>query len=440
LGHGYSFLKAIGRGSFGEASLVQDREGKRYVMKTIDVSRLDHEHQREAGNEVKVLASLAHPYIVHFVECFIENGALAIVMDYAEGGDLGKLIERQRKLGEPFDEAQILRWFTQMALGLKYLHKQQIIHRDMKPSNVFLTREKDLRIGDFGISKMVGSKTAVVEDTIGTPYYISPEICTEKLYSFASDLWALGVIMFELVSLRVPFDAQNIPSLVKKITSGSVPQLPQSISADMRRLICGLLVQDHIARPTAENVLQTHIVRTEMHRMLREKHPETTPPLEAMRSRSKQHNHVVDESPRAGLQPQFQLPQAAIMRNISAQPGVCSDSPGLWSRGLRTPRPESAGRRRPTSVGPNIAPQHWPRQAVAMALPSGSPRRCHEKEAAFGRAQSAGGNMTPGRPNCLRSAIPNSRPPSAIHSRPPSGRPSRGRRSIGSTAFAHGGC
>merc|ERR1719401_2755236 len=302
-------------------------------------------------------------------------------------------IQRQQKLNELFHESQLLRWFTQMTLGLKYLHKQQIIHRDMKPHNVFLTKDKDLRIGDFGISKTLGGRSVVVEQTIGTPFYLSPEICKEKLYSFASDIWALGVILFELASLRVPFEAQNIPTLVKKITSGSVPQIPEAYSTELRKIISRLLQHDHTCRPTAADIVHTNFIRSEMHRMLREKHPSSTPPLDAMGSdRTLQQNRQEDVvHPKC---PQLEFPVPGI-RNASPELGSDYGSPPISSGRARnnTPRLVSTSR-------PNVL-----RQSAAIVLPSGTPRQsCCEKD----------GLVITGIPSCPR------RPPSSLQSRPPS--------------------
>lgn len=287
LGRQYTEVRSIGRGSFGEASLVKDGSGKLCVMKTIDITKLDKEQQGDAANEVKVLSSLKHPYIVRYHESFVENGTLAIVMDYAEGGDLAKRIARHREKQQPFTEGQLLRWFTQVALGLKYLHNRHIIHRDLKPQNIFLTRE-DLRIGDFGISKTLGSSDVKEETTMGTPYYFSPEICREKLYSFASDIWALGCILYELAALKVPFEATNIPSLIRKITGGKLPAMPSTFSNDLRLLCSGLLSRDYSRRPTAVEILQNTIVQTEMRQMLNEKptrsEASTSPPLSSTTS------------------------------------------------------------------------------------------------------------------------------------------------------------
>jgi len=268
--HGYSKVRDIGQGSYGKAILVQDPEGKLYVMKTIDMSAMDKKQRRDAINEVRVLSSLKHPYIVSYRESFSEQSTLAIVMDYADGGDLYHRISRTRKAGQSLIERQILRWFTEATLALKYMHDKHVLHRDLKSQNLFLTSSDRLRVGDFGISKVLESTLAFARTAIGTPYYLSPEICQEKPYSFGSDIWALGCITYEMAALRVPFDAQNIQALVQKITRGSTPQVPQHYSQELRQLCGDLLHRDQSQRPTATDIIQRRYVQDEIRRMLTE--------------------------------------------------------------------------------------------------------------------------------------------------------------------------
>jgi NIMA (never in mitosis gene a)-related kinase len=239
-------------------------------MKVIDMSRMDGKQRKDAINEVKVLSSLKHPYIVSYRESYTENRNLNIVMDYADGGDLHQRITRTRHAGKSFAEEKVLRWFTEATLALKYLHDRHVLHRDLKSQNLFLTSQDRLRIGDFGISKVLESTAAFARTTIGTPYYLSPEICMEKPYSFSSDIWALGCILYELAALRVPFDAQNLQALVQKITRGPTPQLPSTCSAELRQLCGDLLHREQSSRPNACEILQRQIIQSEIRRMLRE--------------------------------------------------------------------------------------------------------------------------------------------------------------------------
>jgi len=269
-GRGYTKIKDIGQGSYGRAVLVKDRDDKLYVMKIIDMSRMDSKQRKDAINEVRVLSSLKHPYIVSYRESYTENRNLAIVMDYADGGDMHQRIQRMKAAGKIFAEDKITRWFTEATLALKYLHDKHVLHRDLKSQNLFLTAQDRLRIGDFGISKVLESTCAFAKTTIGTPYYLSPEICMERPYSFSSDIWALGCVLYEMAALRVPFDATSLQSLVQKITRGPTPALPSSYSQDLRQLGGDLLHREQNSRPSAQELLQRPVIQTEIRRMLRE--------------------------------------------------------------------------------------------------------------------------------------------------------------------------
>jgi NIMA (never in mitosis gene a)-related kinase len=192
------------------------------------------------------------------------------VMDYAEGGDLYNRVAKQRKAQQNFPENQIVRWFTQGSLALKHLHERHVLHRDLKSQNLFLTASGRLRIGDFGIAKVLDSTAAFAKTTIGTPYYLSPEICQERPYSWSSDVWAMGCILYEMAALRVPFDAANIRALVTKITRGPMPVVPSRYSADLQRLCGDLLQREERKRPTSTDVLRYPIVQTEIRNMLKE--------------------------------------------------------------------------------------------------------------------------------------------------------------------------
>eukprot|EP00930_Biecheleria_cincta_P041594 TRINITY_DN28533_c1_g1_i1.p1 TRINITY_DN28533_c1_g1~~TRINITY_DN28533_c1_g1_i1.p1 ORF type:complete len:578 (-),score=67.64 TRINITY_DN28533_c1_g1_i1:433-2136(-) len=272
-GRGYVQVKKIGSGGFGTTYLVNNHDGEVCVMKTIDISSISREQQTDAVNEAKLLASLKHPYIVRFRETFLESMkdgsvvTLAIVMDYAEGGDLQDRISKTRFASKTFPEAQILSWVTQTTLALKYMHGCSVLHRDMKSQNLFLTKNDQLLVGDFGISKVVESSSEVDKSTLGSPYYLAPEICKKSLFGGASDMWALGIVLFELAALRVPFQAQNLQMLMHKICHMDAVPLPEPYSRELRTLCRGLLNREHTERPTAAEVLQLPIIKSEIARL-----------------------------------------------------------------------------------------------------------------------------------------------------------------------------
>lgn len=161
--------RVLGRGAFGVAYLVTKRDqGDCLVMKRIEMGHMSVVQREEAQNECRVLTELVGgPYIVRVVDHFIELERLWIVMDYADGGDLASRIEAQKKSGAPFSEACVVDWIVQLCLALRHAHERRVLHRDLKPQNVFLMRDGAVRLGDFGISRVLSSTMSVVNTCMG---------------------------------------------------------------------------------------------------------------------------------------------------------------------------------------------------------------------------------------------------------------------------------
>ncbi len=138
-------------------------------------------------------------------------------MEYCEVGDLASHIKQKAKKGETFTEEEILNWFIQICIALDYIHGRKILHRDIKSQNIFLTTNHTVKLGDFGISKLLESTNEAAMTVVGTPYYMSPEVCENKPYTFKSDVWALGCVLYELCTLQHAFSASNLLGLVYKI-------------------------------------------------------------------------------------------------------------------------------------------------------------------------------------------------------------------------------
>eukprot|EP00747_Dinoflagellata_sp_TGD_P144130 gnl/TRDRNA2_/TRDRNA2_176460_c3_seq9.p1 gnl/TRDRNA2_/TRDRNA2_176460_c3~~gnl/TRDRNA2_/TRDRNA2_176460_c3_seq9.p1 ORF type:complete len:563 (+),score=112.99 gnl/TRDRNA2_/TRDRNA2_176460_c3_seq9:92-1780(+) len=267
---GYTEIKKIGEGSFGKAILVRDDAGAKLVCKMVDVSKASAKETSEAVKEAKLLSSLKHPYIVHYRDSFIKEGWLCIIMDFCEGGDLSSKIDQARKSRKPLSEDEVLKLLTQALLALKYIHEKHILHRDLKPGNFFLSSSGNLKMGDFGIAKVLDCTVACARTQIGTPYYLSPEVCQEKPYTWPSDIWAMGCILYELCALKVPFDAPSISGLVQRILKSPAPEVPPRYSDFVRGLCAEMLNKDPKKRPSPEEILQRPRMRAVVQQMLAE--------------------------------------------------------------------------------------------------------------------------------------------------------------------------
>ncbi len=189
----YAKVKRIGKGAFGVVDLVKGKDKRLYVMKIVlrTGPKVSASGQvREAVNEANILKTLNHPNIVEFKEVFNEGRHICIVMAYCESGDLKQRIKKAQKSGKYFKQNLVMDWFVQMAQGLHYLHAQHIMHRDLKPQNIFLTKNNRIvKIGDFGVTQKVDWTLHEAQTMVGTPYYMSPELATNAPYTQKSDVW-----------------------------------------------------------------------------------------------------------------------------------------------------------------------------------------------------------------------------------------------------------
>ncbi|XP_075943416.1 serine/threonine-protein kinase Nek1 isoform X2 [Anarhichas minor] len=263
----YEKVKKIGEGSFGKAILVRSKQdGHQYVIKEIGISAMSSKETQESRKEVAVLANMSHPNIVQYKESFEEGGCLYIVMDYCEGGDLFKKINSQK--GVLFSEEQIMDWFVQICLALKHVHDRKILHRDIKSQNIFLTKNGTVQLGDFGIARVLNSTVELARTCIGTPYYLSPEICENKPYNNKSDIWALGCVLYEMCTLKHAFEAGNMKNLVLKIIRGSYPPVSLHYSQELRSLLALLFKRSPRERPSVSSVLDKPFLTCRIERFL----------------------------------------------------------------------------------------------------------------------------------------------------------------------------
>jgi serine/threonine protein kinase len=255
----YETLSSLGQGSFGTVYKAKRKsnnssaDGLICVMKIIPIAQLDPTSQQDSLNEVAILSSLDNYYIVKYFDSFIEDNKLHIIMEYCEKGDISALIKSRT---QPLKENRIWEIFLQSCLGLEYLHSRKILHRDIKTLNIFMFDDKNIRIGDLGVARVLSSTATFAHTVIGTPYYLSPELCEEKPYNVKSDVWALGCVLHELCTLKRPFDASNPGALILKILRSSYPPLNSTFSAEIREIVKLCLLKDQKKRPDVQTILR----------------------------------------------------------------------------------------------------------------------------------------------------------------------------------------
>lgn len=277
-------VRVLGKGSFGEAILIQGTSPPHplAVCKLVHLAAMKREEQKEALTEVRVLSQLKHPNIVEYIGSFESGGYLHILMEYCNAGDVEQLIKKQK--GTYLEENVVASLFIQVCSALRYLHERRILHRDLKTQNIFLSikegatttddgpsnhSEKKIiaKLGDFGISTILRNTLALAKTICGTPYYFSPELCLNRPYNNKSDIWSLGCILYEMVTLKHAFDANSMKALMARILSGQYAPVPSVYHATLQPLIDGMLQQKVDKRLSIQQVMKTAFVEQHVERM-----------------------------------------------------------------------------------------------------------------------------------------------------------------------------
>ncbi|KIK70729.1 hypothetical protein GYMLUDRAFT_32770 [Collybiopsis luxurians FD-317 M1] len=281
----YEPLDIIGNGAFGIIRKVRRKtDGMIFARKELRFEKMQERDRKQIVAEVNILKELHHDNIVRYHDRYVdkEAGILYILMEYCGGGDLSMVIQQAQKHNRPIPEDTIWNYFMQILLALQHCHhpnghgrngsggagsaggfesegrerRNQILHRDLKPDNVFLDENNSVKLGDFGLSKAL-LQTNFANTYVGTPYYMSPEVMQEKAYDSKSDIWSLGCLIYELCAHKPPFhEAKSHSELSILVRNGRIPPLPKGYSQALSGVIKAMLNLNPAMRPSAAQLLQ----------------------------------------------------------------------------------------------------------------------------------------------------------------------------------------
>ena len=257
----FEILAKLGEGSYSTVYKVKRKiDSKIYALKKVRLKKLSSKEKENSVNEVRILASIKSPHIISYKEAFLDENSqnLCIIMEFAEKGDLYQKITYYKKNKHYFDELEIWKIFIQMTKGLKSLHDLKILHRDLKSANIFLFNNNLAKIGDLNVSKVCYKGLGYTQT--GTPYYASPEVWKDEPYDYKSDIWSLGCIIYEMLTLHPPFIADSMDGLYRKVIKGKFEIINDKYSNDIWELIKKMLKINPKERPNCNEILKMSCV------------------------------------------------------------------------------------------------------------------------------------------------------------------------------------
>ena len=277
----FEILQVLGEGSFGYIAKVKSRlNHKIYAMKKIDLSKIKEQKVINLMmNETKILSELDNPMIVKYYKTFNEDGALFILMEFMDNGDIGGIYKASKTLGKPIPEEKIYDIFIQSMKALSYIHSKKLIHRDIKPDNLFITVDGNVKLGDFGVSaalqndeennnnnnnfnnvselnqnKQIGNVKST-NTVVGTPLYMSPEMLNYLKYDLKTDVYSMGVTFYILCYWDFPRKPAMDMNLELKIIDIPIQQNKDFYSPELKDIILKMIEKDKTKRPTSEQAL-----------------------------------------------------------------------------------------------------------------------------------------------------------------------------------------
>ncbi|ACO60661.1 predicted protein, partial [Micromonas commoda] len=254
----YEVGRAVGKGGYAVVYKGTRRDdGTRVAIKQVDLHEMSERKRLRCLREVQLLGNLRHPGIVEMYDSFLDDEKLCIVFEWAAGGDLKRLLRKHLAAGALLDEGTVWRTFRQIAAAVAHMHERRVMHRDIKPANVLVTANGRCKVADLGLGRQFGSNTVAVDSKVGTPYYVSPEVVKGEPYDWSSDVWSLGCLLYELATLRSPFEMEgaNLYAVFQRISTNSWAPLPSHrFSPPLVELVRQMMDPNPRDRPSAREV------------------------------------------------------------------------------------------------------------------------------------------------------------------------------------------
>ena len=260
--HDFKIISKLGEGAYSTVYKVKRVvDNNIYALKKVKLLNLSEKEKQNSLNEVRLLASIKSNFVISYKEAFFDekDSTLGIVMEFADRGDLYQKIVEHKKSAMFFEETDIWRIFIQLVKGLKALHDLKILHRDLKSANVFLLSDGTAKLGDLNVSKV--ARRGLGYTQTGTPYYASPEVWKDQPYDNKSDIWSLGCVLYEMITLRPPFRAQNMEGLYNKVIKGQFSRIPDRFSNELFEIVKLLIQINTDSRPSCDEILRNPIIQ-----------------------------------------------------------------------------------------------------------------------------------------------------------------------------------
>ncbi len=258
----FKIISKLGEGAYSTVYKVKRVvDNNIYALKKVKLLNLSEKEKQNSLNEVRLLASIKSNFVISYKEAFFDekDSTLGIVMEFADRGDLYQKIVEHKKSAMFFEETDIWRIFIQLVKGLKALHDLKILHRDLKSANVFLLSDGTAKLGDLNVSKV--ARRGLGYTQTGTPYYASPEVWKDQPYDNKSDIWSLGCVLYEMITLRPPFRAQNMEGLYNKVIKGQFIRIPDRFSNELFEIVKLLIQINTDSRPSCDEILRNPIIQ-----------------------------------------------------------------------------------------------------------------------------------------------------------------------------------